>query len=51
MFFIAVMIECAILLPMSGLFPDDFGALRRIAAGGFIGFGFGMLPLAHRIWD
>lgn len=51
LFLITVTIGCAILLPMSGLFPDDFGPLRRIAAGGFIGFGCGMIPVAYPIWD
>jgi hypothetical protein len=51
LFLIAATIGCAIVLPMTGLFPEGFGALRAAAAGGFIGFGFGMLPIAHRIWD
>ena len=42
---------CAFAAPFLDLFPDGFGIVRQVLAGAFIGFGFGMLPIAHRIWD
>ena len=51
LFLAAATIWGAILPPVSGLFPDAFSALRRIAAGGFAGLGLRMFPLAHRISD
>ncbi len=51
LFLIAAIGGCTIAFPLRGVFPEGFGLLRQIAAGAFIGLGFGMLPNAHRIWD
>lgn len=42
---------CAFAAPFLDIFPDGFGIVRRVFAGALIGWGFGMLPIAHRLWD
>jgi hypothetical protein len=51
LFLIAAVGGCTIAFPLLDIFPEGFGLLRQIAVGAFIGLGFGMLPIAHRIRD
>lgn len=51
LFLIAAIGGCTIAFPLLDVLPEGFGLLRQIAAVAFIGLGFGMLPITHRIGD